>query len=201
MENKYVAVWAVLLMVMGCAAVEPARVENNRYFNPAYQFSLGVPSGWEVSHEIPKTLRKGMSFVSGQKFKATFSDLDNRRFILVSAERTELDWVSLKMHSDKFIASLGDFYAGQKRKFLKQSGWHDYRYEIYQDRIERCQDHCIVTQVDFHVQDLMATGHNIIYKSNYGIVYTVSVILIAREEQHAAGLEAFKTVVDSFRQQ
>lgn len=199
MKNQHLVVWGVLLLFISCAAVEPTRVENGLYINPPYQFSLRVPAGWEVSEEIPEILKKGMSFVSSQKFKATFSDLKNKRFILVSAEKTEADWVSFKMYSDKFIASLDEFFSKEKNKFLKKPGSHDYRYEIYKDKIENCDGDCIATKIDFHFQDLKATGHNIVYKSDYGMVYAVSLILIAREKQHATSLRVFKTVVESFQ--
>jgi len=199
MKHKHLVVWGVLLLVIACATVEPTRVENGLYINPAYQFSLRVPAGWETSEELPGVFKKGMSFLSSQKFKATFSDSNNKCFILVAAEKTETDWVSFKMYSDKFIASLDDFFAKKKKKYLKIPDWHDYHYEIYKDKIENCDGNCIATKIDFHFQDLKATGHNIVYKSHYGMLYSVSLIFIAREKQHATNLRVFKTVLDSFQ--
>ena len=199
MKNKHMVLWGVVLPIISCAAVEPTRVENGLYINPTYQFSVRVPAGWEVSEEIPQFLKKSMSFVSSQKFKATFSDLKNKRFILVSAEKTETDWVSFKMYSDKFIASLDEFFTKERKKFLKKPDCNYYRYEIYKDKIENCDDDCIATKIDFHIQDSKVTGHNIVYKSDYGMFYSVSLILVAREKQHATSLRVFKTVVDSFQ--
>jgi hypothetical protein len=199
MKYKHMVIWGVLLLIISCAGVEPTRVENGLYINPAYHFSLSVPAGWETSDELPNMLKKGMSFVSRQNFKATFSDLKNKCFILVSAEKTEADWVSFKMYSDKFITSLDEFFAKEKKKFLKKPGSNYYRYEIYQDHIENCDSDCIATKIDFHATDLKATGYNILYKSDHGMLYTVALILIAREERYATGLSVFKTVVDSFQ--
>ena len=199
MKHKHMVIWGMLLLIISCATIEPTRVENGLYINPTYQFSLRVPAGWTTSDEIPGMLKKGMSFVSQQKFKATFSDLKNKCFILVSAEKTETDWVSFKMYSDKFITSLDEFFAKEKKKFLKKPDSNYYRYEIYQDQIENCDSDCIATKIDFHAADLKGSGHNILYKSDHGMLYTVALILIAREERYATGLSGFKTVVDSFQ--
>jgi hypothetical protein len=199
MKHKHMVMWGVFLLVISCAGVEPTRVENGLYINPGYQFSLRVPAGWETSDELPGMLKKGMPLVSQRNFKATFFDLKNKCFILVSAEKTETDWVSFKMYSDKFITSLDEFFAKEKKKFLKKPGCIDYRYEIYQDQIENCDSDCIATKINFHAADLKGSGQNILYKSDYGMLYTVGLILIAREERYAAGLSVFKTVVDSFQ--
>lgn len=199
MKYKHIVLWGVLLLIISCAAVELTRVENGLYINPAYQFSLRVPAGWETSEKLPGMLKKGMSFVSRQKFKATFSDPKNKSFILISAEKTETDWVTFKMYSDKFIASFDKSFTKQKKKFLKKPGSNYYRYEIYQDQIENCDSDCIASKIDFHATDLKVTGHNILYKSDHGILYTVALILIAREERYATSLRVFKTVVDSFQ--
>lgn len=199
MKYKHIVLWGVLLLIISCATVEPTRVENGLYINPAYQFSLRVPAGWEISEELPGVLKKRMSFVSRRNFKATFSDLKNKCFILVSAEKTEADWVSFRMYSDKFIASLDEFFAKEKKKFLKTPGSNYYRYEIYQDQIENCDSDCIATKIDFQAKDLKASGQNILYKSDHGMLYTVALILIAREERYATSLRVFKTVVDSFQ--
>ena len=199
MKHKHMVIWVVLLLVISCAAVEPTSVENGLYINPAYQFSLRVPAGWETSAELPGVLKKEMSFVSRQKFKATFSDQKNKYFILVAAEKTEADWMSFKMYSDKFIASLDEIFAKEKKKFLKKPSSNYYRYEIYQDQIENCDSDCIASKVDFHATDLKVTGHNILYKSDHGMLYTVTLMLVAREEQYTTSLRIFKTVVDSFQ--
>ncbi len=199
MKIKNIMICGVLSLVISCAAVEPAKVENGLYINQRYQFSLGVPAGWKVSEEIPPMLKKGMSFVSAKKFKAAFSDLNNKRFILVMAEKTETDWVSFRMYADKVITSLDNNLSKEKTKFLKKPGWKDYRYRIYEDRIYNCDDECIASKFDFHFQDLKATGQSIIYKSDYAKAYTVSLILIAREEIFETSLRTQKAVVDSFQ--
>jgi hypothetical protein len=199
MKCRHTLVWGVLLLVIGCAAVEPVRVENGFYINPAYQFSLRVPAGWEVSEELPDGLKKNIPFFSRQNFKATFSNLQNKCFILVSAEKTKADWTSFKMYSDKFISSLEKFFAREKKKFLKKPGSKYYRYEVYQDEIEKCDSDCIASKIDFKITDLHCSGHNIIYKSNNGMLYSVALVLIAREEQYETNLGDFKAVVDSFQ--
>lgn len=198
MKYKHVAILAVLLLI-GCAGVEPARVENGLYINPEYQFSLRVPAGWKTSEELPSMFDTSKSFVSKQNFKATFTDLQNKSFILVSAEKTDLDWLSFKMYSDKFMGSLEDFYSREKKKFLKNPGTKYYQYKVYQSQIENCESACIACEIEFQAADLKASGRNIIYKSNHGMLYTVALILIAREERYATSLSTFKTVVDSFQ--
>ena len=136
-------------------------------------------------------------FIIGSK--ATFSDQKNKYFILVAAEKTEADWMSFKMYSDKFIASLDEIFAKEKKKFLRKPSSNYYRYEIYQDQIENCDSDCIASKIDFHATDLKVTGHNILYKSDHGMLYTVTLMLVAREEQYTTSLRIFKTVVDSFQ--
>ncbi len=189
----------IFLLFISCAAIEPTRVENGLYINPAYQFSLRIPTGWEASGSIPEVFKKNKSYFYNQKFKATFYDLDNQRFILVAAEKTDLDWVSFKMYSDKFIVSLDDFYAKEKEKFLEIPGSHYYLYEIYKDNIESCGGKCVATKIEFYFEDLKATGHNIAYKSKHGILYSASLILVTRESKHQSQIQILKHVKDSFQ--
>lgn len=198
MKHRHMVLLGLLSLVISCAAVEPAKVENGLYTNPEYQFSLRVPAGWETSEELPGMLKKNMSLVSKQNFKATFSDLKNKSFILVSAEKTDMDWVSFKMYSDKFITSLDNFFSKERKKFLKKPGTDHYRYEVYRDQIENCDSDCIASKIEFQATDLKASGHNIIYKSDRGMLYTVALILIAREERYATSLRIFDAVADSF---
>ncbi len=189
--------WAALL-VIGCAAVDPARIENGLYINPSYQFSLCVPPGWQSSNDIPVMVKKGMSFVSRRNFKATFSHPQNRCFVLVSAEKTKADWMSFKMYTDKFIIALDQYFSNEKEKLIKKKNIKYYRYEVYRDHIEKCEGDCIASKIDFQVGDLKASGHNILYKGPGGMLYTVSLILVAREETYEAALDVFRTAVDSF---
>ena len=195
----YIYTLCVLLIFSGCATVKPAKVENGLYSNPEYEFSILMPKGWELAAEPPSMLKKRMSAVAGKKIKAIFTDMKNKRFIIVGAEKTQADWMSFNMYSDKFTASLDGFFAKAKKKFLSNPGAKSYSYEIYADRIQNCPEKCIVSKSDFHFQDLKARGYNIAFLSERGMMYAVSLILVAREEQYANGLEILKTVVRSFQ--
>lgn len=199
MKSNQTIFFGALLMLFGCATTDLPSVENGLYINPGYEFSLRIPEEWEVSEKIPEGLKKNMSFFSSQKFKATFSDLKNKSFILISAETTDAYWIDLKMYSDKFIASLDDYFGKEKHKNLKNKDWHYYNYKIYEDEIENCEGSCIATKIDFHVRDLKSTGHNIIYKCNTGKISSVTLILIAREKQFSSSLYNFRMVVNSFQ--
>ncbi len=95
---KHICMWlSGVSLIIGCAGVEPDRVESGVYVNPAYEFSIRPPLGWEWSAEIPEFLKKNMSYSKRKNFKATFFDATCKRFILVSAERTTADWMSFKM--------------------------------------------------------------------------------------------------------
>lgn len=102
------------------------------------------------------------------------------------------------MYSDKFISSLDENLEKQKKKFLEDPRFRDYRYEIYNDQIENCNNDCIATKIDFHVQDLKVTGHHILYESKSGMFHSTFLVFVAREKQHATNLKIFKKVVDSF---
>lgn len=198
MKYKHMVILGVSLLIASCVAVEPTRVENGLYINPAYQFSLQVPSGWKTSDEIPELLKKNMPVGSRQNFKATFSDFDNKRFILLSAEKTEADWLNFKMYSDEFIKSLDKVFAREKKKFLINKKSNYYHYKIFQSQIEKCDKDCIATKIDFGIEDLKASGHNIIYKSNSKKLYSIALILITREQQYDDSLKVFKRMVNSF---
>lgn len=199
MVIKHIVTLGLLLLLVSCAKVEPPRVENGLYINPAYQFSLRVPDGWEVSEQGPISLKKELSFLTNKKIKTTFSDFSNKCFILVAAERTEMDWTSFKMYDDKFTSSLDSYYAREKKKYAKDPDVQNYQYEIYTNQIENCAGNCIAAKLEFQAQDLMVTGHNIVYKSNSQMLYTVTLILISREQQQASNVKIYQTVVDSFQ--
>jgi len=199
MRHAIFILFGMMLLAVGCAAVEPARVENGQYIHPGNQFSLRVPAGWEVSEGLPPSLKKNMSFVSRRNFKATLSNPQGRCFILVSAEKTDADWMSFKMYTDKFVSSLRDYFSREKKKFSRDKKILYYRYDVYEDRIEKCDGSCIASKIDFQAGDLKATGHNLLYKSRRGMLYSVSLILIAREDRYSAGQDVLRDVVESFR--
>lgn len=198
MKLKQLVLSVALLVVVGCAPIEPARVENGLYINPSYHFSFRVPDGWELSEKVPGSIEKNLSLVTNRKIKATFSNFNNKSFFLVSAETTEADWVTFKMYSDDFIDVFEKIYAKELKKSLKESEIKNYRYEIYQDKIEKCDKSCIAAKLDFDADDLKVTGYNIIYDHS-GMVYTVTLILIARSKHHENSLMVFKRAVDSFQ--
>lgn len=199
MKYKHILLWVALLLITACASMEPARVENGIYINPSCGFSLRVPAGWKISDTFPAAIKNNTSFASRQNFQTAFSDLDNKRFILVLAEKTEADWVSFKMYSDKFIASLEDFFAKEKSKFLQKPASIYYHYEVHQDQIKNCNNDCIATKINFQYSDLKCLGHNIIYQSDNGMLYTATLVLICREDQYVGSLKMFHAVVESFR--
>ena len=60
MKYKHMVILGVLLLITSCVAVEPTRLEKGLYINPAYQFSLQVPVGWETSDQLPESFIKNM---------------------------------------------------------------------------------------------------------------------------------------------
>jgi hypothetical protein len=189
----------VLLFAVGCATVQPAKVKNGLYTNMEYEFAIIMPDGWELSETLPPILKQGMSGVASKKIKAIFSDIKNKRFIIVGAEKTQADWMSFSMYSDKFTTSLDQYYAQAKKQFLKSPEAKYYDYEIYKDNISDCPDKCITSKNEFQFGDLKSQGFNIAYLSKSGMVYAATLILVARKGQYETGLDTFKTVVDSFR--
>ncbi|WP_419659272.1 uncharacterized protein Dvar_81580 [Desulfosarcina variabilis str. Montpellier] len=198
MNYKQVIGILSLTLIMGCVATKPSFVENGLYINPKYQFSLQVPEGWTVSNEIPESFSKKMSILDRYKFKATFSDLNNKRFIVIAAEKTDAGWTSFKMYSDRFISSLDGFYARDKKRFSSKPGWKYYNYSIFNDNIEECSNACIASEILMQCQDLKAIANSIIYKGSYGKLYSVSIVLVSRESKYDSGLVHFKKTVDSF---
>ena len=148
---------------------------------------------------MPALLSEAMPVLSREKFKAVFYDLNNKCFILVAAEKTEADMLSLKLFSDKFIIEFDKVFAKEERKYLDSVDVYGYRYEIYKDKINNCDSVCVISKVDYHFQDLIATGHNILLESHYGKLYSITLILVAREESFTNSLGDFNAVVDSIQ--
>ncbi len=199
MKKTWLVMWGALLLIAGCAAIEPARVENGLYVNSAYQFSLRVPNGWETSQEIPEIAKMGMSYSEQQNFKNTFSDPANKRFILVAAEKTKLDWVSFNMYSDKFASEMASILAKEKIKNEKNKDCRYYRYEIFPDQIENCAGDCVVTKIEFQYGSIKILAHNILYKSSLGMCNGSTLLLVAHEQHYENSLDIFRTVVASFQ--
>jgi len=198
MRLRLLLLTGAVLLLIGCAAVEPARVENGLYIHPAYAFSLRLPAGWECSEDLPQLVEKGMSFVSRRNFKATFSNPRKKGFILVFAEKTTADWVSFTMNRDRFMTSLDRYYSREKSKQSRNKHIHSYRYELYRDRVEACDGGCVASKIEFQAGDIRAIGHNILYRGPGGMLDTVSLILMAREEHYDALLGPFRSVLNSF---
>jgi phosphoribosyl-AMP cyclohydrolase len=196
MKFKHVLILGLLLLFVSCVSAKPARVENGYYINPAHQFSLRVPNGWKASAK-PTSIPK--SYVSNKNFKTAFFNPKKKSFIIVLAEKTNLDWGGFKYDSDNFSAKLEEYYAREKKKLLKKPDIKYYRYQIYIEEINNCENDCIAAKVDFQHQNVKHTAYNVCYKSKYGMLYSVTLIFVDREKTYATGLGAFKKVVDSFQ--
>lgn len=201
MRFMHVFVLSMLLMlVASCVAVEPPRFENGLYVNPNSQFTVSLPNGWEPTQELPDLLTKEESSFVRQQITTTFSDSKSNSFILVSAESlNDVDWSLVKQFSKDLAMHLEKGYANDKKIFLKDPSNRSYEYTVYKEQIDNCDSHCVVAKIGMHGGGLKGAGHNILYKSKYGHVYTVSMVFVAPEDQFANSLGAYEKVVDSFQ--
>ena len=194
MKYKHLFVLGMLLLVISCATVEPARIENGLFINPANEFSLRVPAGWETSKKVPQIFKP-----FEKRLKIMFSDLKNESFIFVQAEKSGTDWISFKLRSDKSIAAMEDKFVDIKEKTLNMPGAKYCRYEIYKEQIKNCDNECLAVKMEVQDSEFKGLMNTIFYKSNHDKLYWIAITLMTREEQYATSLSAFKIVVNSFQ--
>ena len=201
---KNMVILSLVIVVSGCAMSEPPRVENGRYINFEYRFSLRVPEGWEYSETIPQPYAKGLTTADEGLFKAAFSedsytqyDINYTRYIIVEAAKTEL---ALSYLQADFISDLNGELIKKEKIFRNQFTIGEYfNYEIYEDQILNCRDACVILEVSYQIKSNRCLSRHIIYKTNSGRYNYVVVLLIAREDKFVDSVDIFYSVVDSFQ--
>ena len=196
---KKIMILLIVAVLFGCDTIEPPRIENGRYFNTKYQFSIRVPDGWEYSKSTLKRFKSSMTFEERRFFNAAFSDKSNTLHILVGAEKTQLDWSDFQSAASAFITQLDVDNANTQYEMFANPAIKFFHYEIYNNLILNCIDYCLAYHVSFQVDSMRCFLHTIIYKSQDRRLYKFNVFLIAHEDKFDEGFAIFDAVVESFQ--
>ncbi|MBW6510057.1 MAG: hypothetical protein K0A94_11015 [Desulfuromonadales bacterium] len=110
------------IATISCAPISPPYVHNDKYYNPANNFSLKLPSSWEHRKEPPNWLENSVCVGEHKNLQAYFVNKDMKGVVQVSSSKTSLN---LKKASDNYLSSsfnrsLIDTYYESLRKSLEK---------------------------------------------------------------------------------
>jgi hypothetical protein len=79
----------ILIFLVGCATYPPARIENGRYLNPRYRYSIEIPEGWTPIEEIPDVMRRIIPYKQRKGINIILFNKENGGAILIATEKFE----------------------------------------------------------------------------------------------------------------
>jgi hypothetical protein len=80
------------LTLLGCATTKypPPIIKDGYYLNPEYQFSVKVPEGWQVSHEIPDSFKQIFLAYEEKSIPVLFLNTRTGGLIYIHVQKTNL---------------------------------------------------------------------------------------------------------------
>ncbi len=186
-----------LAVTVGCASTPPSRVENNRYYNPRYEFSLQIPTGWEYSEVVPDWYLQSLAPEERGKVKLVLLNSDQKAFISVSADLFKVSLFEISMAEERFDNSLEKLYQDRKETLAKE-GIVDYRHKIYKRK--DCATGCIVAGEEWSSADnqFNIVKKEVMYRCYNDKTCSVIFLLLSKKETFSENNLRFSEVVASF---
>jgi len=113
-----------------CTIYRTPRVEDAYYKNFEYEFRFRVPTGWEPYKEMTDEIEDGVARHFKDDFVLMLANPDNRGIVIVSADKTDEDIVSLGHDANAFKAKLMERIQEREETFAKEYEYKNFAYEV-----------------------------------------------------------------------
>lgn len=196
-----------LFFLAGCATFPPPKIQDGRYINPRYGFSIEVPDGWLQTEKIPPWIFETLSDEQKSHICIMFFNNNTNGLICIISDKPVPSIPPSALNEtpsfDNVIpGSLKDVYIYQpmkqefekrKQQLIKNSYIKNYSYKIYS--IKKCtEEFSYVTEfekMEIRVECMM-------YACQKDDTCAVEFFLISDIKTFDENYEVFNKVADSF---
>ncbi len=113
-----------------CTIYRTPRVEDSFYKNFEYEFKFRVPGNWEPHRNMPDAIKDGIAANFKDDFVFMLTNPGNRGIIVVSADTTKEDIISLGIDKDAFKEKLLERIKEREEEFTKDLQYENFTYEV-----------------------------------------------------------------------
>jgi len=119
-----------LSTLYACTIYRTPRVEDAFYKNFEYEFKFRMPSGWDFHKNMPDEIKDGIAANFKDDFIVLLTNPNTRGTIVVSADTTKDDIVSLGIDKEAFKVKLLERIKEREEEFIKENEYEDFTYEV-----------------------------------------------------------------------
>jgi len=116
--------------VYACTIYRTPRVEDAYYKNFEYEFKFRMPSGWDFHKNMPDEIKDGIAAHFKDDFVVLLTNPNTRGTIVVSADKTKEDIISLGIDKDAFKEKLLERIKEREEEFTKEYQYENFTYEV-----------------------------------------------------------------------
>jgi hypothetical protein len=119
-----------LNIICACTIYRTPRVEDAFYKNYEYEFKFRMPAGWDFHKNMPDEIKEGIAEHFSEDFVVMLTNPDSRGIIVVSADKSDLDIISLGMDKEAFKTKLMEQIKEREEEFTGDHEYQDFNYEV-----------------------------------------------------------------------
>ncbi len=113
-----------------CTIYRTPRIEDAYYKNFEYEFKFRMPSGWDFHRKMPDEIKDGIAAYFMEDFLVLLTNPGSRGIIVVAADKTKEDIVSLGTDKEPFTERLLERIKEREETFTKEYGYENFTYEV-----------------------------------------------------------------------
>lgn len=193
MKKIFLLVIALLFFV-GCATFPPPKIQDGRYINPKYGFSIEVPKGWYQTEKIPEWIKDILDEEKRATIRIMFFNNDTNGFITISTYKTIWSFSLLYCAYDKIYDNMEKQLEKKKQKLIKDPYIKSFSYTF--NNIEHWSE-SLYCETEF--QKLEGRSENFMYGCCGDDTCIVTIALISDIKTFDNNYNVFKITVDSFQ--
>ncbi|RJP83099.1 MAG: hypothetical protein C4522_01695 [Desulfobacteraceae bacterium] len=120
----------IMAFLISCTIYKTPRVEDALYKNFEYEFAFRVPTGWDIQESLPKSLGEGLAGLFTNDFRVMLIHPQNNGMIIVQADTSGEDILSLGYNKDAFRERLTARIQAKEQEIAASGQLENYTYEI-----------------------------------------------------------------------
>lgn len=194
MKKIMILLSAGLFLLASCATFPPPQIQDGRYINSKYGFSIKVPDGWYQTEKIPDDIKSAFTEQERARTSIMFFNNDTNGLILVSNDKTLWSFSSLYLAYDEMYNNIEKYLKKKKQEFDKDPYAKSFSYEI--DSIDHWSESA---SYETEFQKLEARSEHFVYGCHKDDSCFVGIVLVSDIKTFDKNYKVFKRVVDSFQ--
>lgn len=199
---------AVMVGFIGCATVTfpPPVLENNKYTNSEFQYSVDIPPGWEASTEVPKELAFILGPEASKTVKLVLVNKATGGMIDITNERLRRKYANtLKVSRKDLLEYVHELESGMKKALnisrfdydINQSSLFTTQFKIDSGQSSLHPEEYLVVDVDME----FSIGTTVMVRSKY-FAYPCqggkSCVAVFKFSSHRENFVADRSAYDDF---